>query len=79
MAYKNGILTSIVALGETLILAISLGLYTPKEAVKKIEDVVNEKLEIGENNKWYINLKIHDYEKDFIFVGHAANDVCLLF
>lgn len=51
MAYKNGILTSIVALGETLILAISLGLYTPKEAVKKIEDVVNEKLEIGENNK----------------------------
>lgn len=51
MAYKNGILTSIIALGETLILAISLGLYTPKDVVKKIEDVVNEKLEIGENNK----------------------------
>lgn len=50
MAYKNGILTSIIALGEVLILALSFGLYTPKEVVKKIEDVVNEKLEIGVNN-----------------------------
>lgn len=41
MAYNNKILTGIVAFGEVVLLSVSLGIYSPKEAVEKI----GEKLE----------------------------------
>lgn len=41
MAYRSGTLASIRAFGEVILLAVSLGVYSPKEAVEKI----GEKLE----------------------------------
>lgn len=37
MAYNNKILTGIVAFGEVVLLSVSLGIYSPKEAVERIE------------------------------------------
>ena len=41
MAYRSKVLASIVAFGEVVLLSISLGIYSPKEAIGKI----GEKLE----------------------------------
>lgn len=41
MAYRSKTLASIVAFGEVILLSVSLGIYSPKEAVEKI----GEKLE----------------------------------
>ena len=41
MAYRSKTLTSIVSFGEVILLSVSLGIYSPKEAVEKI----GEKLE----------------------------------
>ncbi|MBR0166120.1 MAG: hypothetical protein IJQ13_04500 [Prevotella sp.] len=37
MAWKNKTLTGIISLGEALIFAIALHVYTPKEVVNKVE------------------------------------------
>lgn len=42
MAYRSNILTAIIALGEVILLAVSMGLYSPKEAVQKIEHKLEE-------------------------------------
>jgi hypothetical protein len=46
MSYNNKILTGIVAFGEVVLLSVSLGIYSPKEAVEKIgeklEDIIKK-------------------------------------
>lgn len=46
MSYNNKILTGIVAFGEVVLLSVSLGIYSPKEAVEKIgeklEDIIRK-------------------------------------
>lgn len=42
MCWKNKTLTGIIAFGEILILALALHIYTPKEAIKKIEDKIEK-------------------------------------
>lgn len=46
MAWKNKTLTGIIALGEALIFAIALHVYTPKDVVHKVE----QSIEKYENN-----------------------------
>ena len=38
MAYRSKTLACIIAFGEVVLLSISLGIYSPKEAVQKIEN-----------------------------------------
>lgn len=42
MSYNNKILTGIVAFGEVVLLSVSLGIYSPKEAVEKIGEKLEE-------------------------------------
>lgn len=42
MAYKSKMLTGIVAFGEVVLLSVSLGIYSPKEAVEKIGNKIEE-------------------------------------
>lgn len=46
MAYRSKTLTCIIAFGEVLLLSISLGIYSPKEAIgkigEKLENIINK-------------------------------------
>lgn len=46
MAYKSKCLTGIIAMGEVILLSVSLGLYSPREMVEKIgeklEDIIRK-------------------------------------
>lgn len=42
MAYKSKTLAGIVAFGEVILLSISLGVYSPKEAVEKIGNKIEK-------------------------------------
>lgn len=43
MCWKNKTLAGIIALGEVILFALSLNIYSPKEIVKKIEEKVSTK------------------------------------
>lgn len=42
--WKSKMLVCIVTLGEVILFALSLGIYTPKDVVKKAEDVIETTL-----------------------------------
>lgn len=45
MQWKSKTLACIVSLGEAIVVALSLGIYTPKDVIKKAEDVIESKFE----------------------------------